>query len=150
MHINAKVDYGVRAVLEIAAASGTVTRADLARAQGIPAKFLEMILATLTKADILASHRGPAGGYVLARPADRISVADIVRAIDGPLAAVRGLPPEDVDYRGAAEPLRDVWIAARAGLRHVLESVTIADLHARDLPVTLTDLLGEDGAYRRR
>lgn len=150
MHITAKVDYAVRAVLEIAAADGTVSGGELAEAQDLPVKFLGGILATLTKAGILVSHRGPTGGYALARDAAAIPVADIVRAIDGPLAAVRGMPPEDVAYPGAAAPLRDVWVAARAGLRLALESVTIADMRAGDLPAEIRDLLRADGAYRRR
>lgn len=150
MHITAKVDYAVRAVLEVAARGDTVTGADLAAAQDIPAKFLETILAQLTRAGILVSHRGPAGGYGLARPAERVSIADVVRAIDGPLAAVRGLPPEEVEYPGSAEGLRDVWIAARSGLRQALESVSVSDVLAGTIPPPAAELLRADGAYRRR
>lgn len=150
MHITAKVDYAVRAVLEIGARGATMTGAELASAQEIPGKFLEGILATLTKSGILASHRGPSGGYSLAKPAEDIPIADIVRAIDGPLAAVRGLPPEEITYAGPAERLRDVWIAARSGLRLALESVSIADLLEGTTPTPISQLLGSEGAYRRR
>lgn len=150
MHITAKVDYAVRAVLEIAAQEATVTASDLAAAQDIPAKFLEAILGTLARAGILSSHRGPSGGYGLGRPAKDIPIADIVRAIDGPLAAVRGLPPEELTYTGPAEGLREVWIAARSGLRLALESVTVADLLAGVVPAPVARLLDSEGAYRRR
>lgn len=150
MHITAKVDYAVRAVLEIAADGGTLTGAELAAAQDIPAKFLEGILATLTKAGILISHRGPSGGYSLGHPAAEIPIADVVRAIDGPLAAVRGLPPKELTYAGAAVGLRDVWIAARSGLRLALESITLAEVFERSAPTPVATLLEADGAYHRR
>ena len=105
----------------------------LATAQGMPLKFLENILGALRTAGIVASKRGADGGYLLAKPAADVTVADVIRAVDGPLGAVRGEPPEDLDYPGPANRLVDVWIAARAALRTVLENVTLADLAAGKL-----------------
>lgn len=122
----------------------------LARAQGIPAKYLENLLADLRRARLVASQRGSEGGYRLARPAGAISLADVIRAIDGPLAGVRGEAPEDVEYPGAAAALRDVWVALRAGMRVVLESVSVADVAAGRLPEAVTGLLAEPGAWSRR
>jgi len=114
MRISARADYAVRAAAELAAAGGGPVKGEaLAAAQGIPPKFLENILGDLRHARLVRSQRGAEGGYWLARPADEITVADIVRAVEGPLATVRGEPPEDVAYRGAAEPLQQVWIAVR-------------------------------------
>ena len=115
MRISAKVDYAVRAAVELAAADGDrPTKGDaIAQAQGIPLKFLENILGDLRHAGLVRSQRGAEGGYWLNRPANEISVADVIRAVEGPLAAVRGERPEDVDYAGPAEPLPKVWIAVR-------------------------------------
>src|SRR5215469_11236898 len=115
MRLSARSDYALRAVIELAAAGpGHVTADQLARAQAIPGKFLEAILTQLRRAGLVRSQRGPEGGFWLARPAGEISLADVIRAIDGPLLGVRGERPENVDYTGAAEPLQSVWIALRA------------------------------------
>jgi Rrf2 family protein len=141
MQISARADYAVRALTELAAAGeGPVKSERLAQAQHIPAKFLENILSELRHAGLLLSQRGADGGYWLARPAAQITVADVIRAVDGPLANVRGLRPESIDYDGAAERLSEVWIAVRASLRAVLEHVTLADLVAGPLPPAVLDL----------
>ena len=132
MRITAKVDYAVRAVIEMAAApAGPVKGEALATRQSIPPKFLENILADLRRAGIVASQRGADGGYWLGRPAAEISVADVVRALEGPIASVRGSRPEDVSYTGAATALQDVWIELRASMRGVLEQTSLADLVER-------------------
>src|SRR5262249_49691920 len=125
MRISAKVDYAVRASLELAAAGDDPVKGDaIAEAQDIPLKFLENILGELKHHGVVASRRGAQGGYWLAKPADEISLADVVRAVEGPLATVRGQGPEGLKYRGEAEPLQQVWIAVRANLRAVLEETT--------------------------
>src|SRR6476469_514309 len=131
MRISAKADYAVRACIELALAaeSERATKGEaVATAQGIPMKFLENILGDLRHAGLVRSQRGADGGYWLNRPADEVSVADIIRAVDGPLASVRGQRPEDVPYSGSAQPLQHVWIAVRHNLRAVLETVTVKDL----------------------
>jgi Rrf2 family protein len=129
VRISAKADYALRAAAELAAAGGGPVKGDaLATAQGIPPKFLENILSDLRQSGLIRSQRGSEGGYWLARPAEEISVADVMRAVDGPLASVRGQRPEDVDYTGPAEQLQRVWIAVRHNLRAVVENVTVADL----------------------
>ena len=154
MRVSAKVDYAVRAAVELAAAAasdgGPLRGDDIASRQGIPVKFLESILAELRRAGMVASQRGAAGGYWLALPASAISVADIIRAVEGPLADVRGVPPEDLDYSGSAEALRDVWVAARAGLRTVLENVTIEAIVQGRLPRAATRLVADPEAWSRR
>ncbi len=127
MRLSARADYALRAAIELAASKeGHVTSDQLAKAQQIPAKFLEAILTQLRRAGLVRSQRGPDGGFWLARPADEISLADIIRAIDGPLLGVRGERPENLGYIGAAEPLQTVWIALRANERAILEEVTLA------------------------
>ncbi|MFD4293747.1 RrF2 family transcriptional regulator [Rhodococcus sp. NPDC058505] len=151
MHISAKVDYAVRTLVEIAAADTTPVKAEhLAGAQSIPHKFLEAVLGDLRRAGLVHSRRGPDGGYWLARPAADIAVADVIRAVEGPLASVRGDRPEEVTYGGAAAPLRDVWIAVRVNLRAVLEAVTVADIAAGDLPAFVADLTADPQAWHRR
>jgi Rrf2 family protein len=149
VNISAKSDYAVRAMLELSAEGGTrpVTGESLAHAQQIPVKFLENILVDLRRAGLVASQRGADGGYRLARPANRITVADVIRAVDGPLANVRGMRPEDAEYEGAAEGLRDVWIAMRAALRSVLERVTLADLASGSLPASVRKLTSDPDAW---
>ena len=149
MNISAKSDYAVRAMLELSAEGGTgpVTGESLANAQQIPVKFLENILVDLRRAGLVVSQRGAEGGYRLARPANRITVADVIRAVDGPLANVRGMRPEDAEYEGAAEALRDVWVAMRAALRSVLERVTLADLAAGSLPASVRRLTADPDAW---
>ena len=151
MQVSARVDYGTRALAELASRPGQlVTSEELAELQGIPVKFLEGILTQLRRAGLVLSKRGAEGGYRLARPAAEIAVADVFRALDGPIAAVRGMAPEDMDYPGAAEHLRDVWVATRAALRAVLERVTLDDVVSGQLPDTARALLAEPGAWERR
>ena len=156
MRVSAKVDYAVRACVELAVAqrghepARPVKAEALSRAQDIPLKFLENILQGLRQAGIVESRRGPEGGHLLARAATEISLADIIRAIDGPLAGVSGRRPEDASYTGTAEPLRDVWIAVRASLRRVLEGVTLADVAAGEMPDHIVELTGDPGAWTRR
>jgi Rrf2 family protein len=152
VRISAKADYAVRAAVELAASQGDrpVKGESLAGAQAIPIKFLENILVDLRQAGIVQSRRGPDGGYWLARPSNEVTVADVIRAADGPLASVRGEKPEDLTYEGAAESLRDVWIALRASLREVLEHVTLADLAGGKLPKDVLAHIREPGAWQRR
>jgi Rrf2 family protein len=152
VRISAKADYAVRAAIELAVA-GTErpTKGDaVAQAQGIPLKFLENILADMRHAGLVTSRRGAEGGYWLARPAEEITVADIIRAVEGPLATVRGGRPEDVDYSGTAEPLQKVWIGVRAALRSVVEQVTLADLAANKLPKDVETLVKDPEAWMTR
>ncbi|HEY6761324.1 MAG TPA: Rrf2 family transcriptional regulator [Baekduia sp.] len=152
MRISAKADYAVRAAIELAAAgSERPTKGDaVAQAQGIPLKFLENILADMRHAGLVTSRRGAEGGYWLARPAEEITVADVIRAVEGPLASVRGGRPEDVDYSGSAEPLQKVWIGVRASLRRVVEQVTLADLAANKLPKDVEQLADDPEAWVTR
>jgi Rrf2 family protein len=149
VRVSAKVDYALRAVIELAAAGeGPVKGERIAQAQEIPLKFLENILGDLRHADIVRSQRGVEGGYWLARPADEIAVAEVVRAVEGPIANVRGVRPEQVEYAGSAERLREVWIAVRANLRAVLEHVTIADLASGELPEVVEQLASNPDAWQ--
>ncbi|HET6954814.1 MAG TPA: Rrf2 family transcriptional regulator [Acidimicrobiales bacterium] len=151
MRITAKVDYAVRAVAELAASPEGPVKGDvLASRQGIPPKFLENILADLRRASIVSSQRGAEGGYWLATPADRLSVADVIRAVEGPLADVHGTPPEEVTYQGAAADLARVWVATRVALRSILEAVTIAEIAAGDLPPVVEESLRTPDAWSRR
>jgi Rrf2 family protein len=151
VYISAKADYATRALLMLAAAGGGPLKGEvLATEQGLPQKFLENTLTALRRAGILDTQRGTEGGYRLARPADRITVADIMRPLDGPLAEVHGEKPEEAVYSGAAAHLRDVWVAVRAALRDVLENVTLADIVAGTLPAHVQELLERPGAWERR
>lgn len=152
MRISAKADYAVRAVAELASAEGDrpIKAERVASAQGIPLNFLENILGELRHAGIVRSQRGAEGGFRLARPAEEMTVADVIRAVEGPLASVRGGPPEDAEYSGAAAELPTVWIAVRANLRRVVERVTIADLAAGDLPEDVIALARDPGAWITR
>lgn len=151
MHVSAKVDYGMRALLVIAREAGApnaLIKGDrLAAEQAIPARFLEGILRQLRQAGIIASQRGAEGGYRLARPAWEITVADVFRALDGPLADVRGDRPELADYTGAAEHLAEVWVATRAALRGVLDHVTLEDIASGNLPASVTMLTSSPSAW---
>ena len=133
MRISAKADYALRAAIELAAAEGVgpVKGERIAQAQDIPLKFLENILGDLRQSGLVRSQRGAEGGYWLARPAAEITLAEVIRAVDGPLANVRGVRPESLEYGGSSGPLRDVWIAVRASLRSVLEAVTLEEVAAR-------------------
>jgi Rrf2 family protein len=148
MRLTARVDYGLRAAAELAAAGdGPLKREHLADVQGIPHKFLETILLQLRRANIVRSQRGAEGGYWLARPAADITLADIIRALDGPLANVRGERPEDVKYIGAAAALQEVWIALRANERAVLEAVTLADVVSGRLPRSVAMMTEDPAAW---
>jgi Rrf2 family protein len=136
--------------VELAAAGELVTAEHIAKAQGIPVNFLENILRDLRRAGVVESRRGQQGGYALARPADETSVADVIRAVEGPLANVRGLPPEELEYVGSAAKLRDVWVALRASVRSVLEQVTLADLARGELPERVEALTRDADAWVRR
>jgi Rrf2 family protein len=148
VHITAKADYAVRAAVQLATSPDRVVKGEaIARAQRIPAKFLESLLRDLRQAGIVRSQRGVDGGYWLARPAATVSVAEVIRAVDGPLAWVRGVRPEDLEYAGAARSLQQVWIAVRANLRDVLESVTLADVASGELPEHITRLAADPSAW---
>jgi Rrf2 family protein len=149
VRVSAKADYALRAVIELAAAAdGPVKGERIAQAQEIPLKFLENILGDLRHAGIVRSQRGVEGGYWLARPAHEITVAEVVRAVEGPIANVRGVGPEQVEYAGSAARLRDVWIAVRANLRAVLEGVTIADVARGELPESVAELAADPDAWQ--
>jgi len=151
VRVSAKVDYAVRALAELAAADpGPMKGEAIAAAQGIPQRFLENILGELRRAGVVASQRGSEGGYWLAVPAQSVTIADVIRAVEGRLADVQGEPPEDVDFPGAASPLRDVWVATRATLRSVLEVVTIADVASGCLPAVVGRLTRPDDAWKSR
>ncbi len=151
MQVNAKVDYALRALAELANADPGPMKAEaIARAQGIPPKFLENILLELRHAGIVLSQRGAEGGYRLGMPADEITLADVIGVVDGPLANVRGLRPERLEYIGPAEPLLQVWIALRANMRAVLERVTLADLVTGNLPPEIVALTHGPDAWSRR
>ena len=149
MKVTAKADYAVRAVLELGAADGAVVKADrIAAAQNIPRHFLDNILTDLRRAGIVATQRGADGGSRLARPAHLITLADVMRAIEGPLAAVRDMRPETLSYEGPAQRLPEVWIAVRASLRGVLEKVTVADVVADKLPRHIVKLAEDPDAWK--
>lgn len=150
MRISAKADYALRAALELAAAegSGPLKGEQIAQAQSIPLKFLENILLELRHHGLVQSQRGAEGGYWLARPAAAITLADVIRVVEGPLANVRGERPESLEYAGAAKSLRDVWIGLRANLRGVLESVTLADVVSGELPDAVAALISDPEAWQ--
>jgi Rrf2 family protein len=151
VRITAKADYAVRAALELAAAGDEPVKGErLATAQDIPLQFLEHILLELKHARLIQARRGARGGYWLARPPDEVTVADVIRAVEGPLANIHEAAPEDLHYAGAAERLRDVWVAVRANLRAVLESVTLADVCSKQLPWRLEALLSDPEVWAKR
>jgi Rrf2 family protein len=149
MRISARADYAVRAVLELAVrqGDGAVKAEEIATAQDIPHKFLEGILGDLRRAGLVGSRRGGGGGYRLAREAAAITVADVIRAVDGPIVSVRGERPTGLSYQGSAQPLLPLWIALRANVRRILEGVTIADLAAGTLPETVELLAAEPASW---
>jgi Rrf2 family protein len=148
MRVSAKADYAVRAAVELAAAGeGPVKGEKLAEAQDIPLQFLEHILLELKHHGIVRARRGAKGGYWLARPADEVTIADLVRAVEGPIADVQSTPPEAIEYRGNSEHLREVWVAVRASLRSVLEEVTLADLVSGNLPPVIEELTSQPDAW---
>ena len=149
MRVSARADYAVRAVAELAAQNDAHTSAEqIAQAQDIPQKFLQTILCDLRRAGIVISRRGVDGGYRMGRPATEVSVADVIRAVDGPLATVRGERPQDLSYPGAAEALRPLWVAMRASVRGVLETVTFADLAGGKLPAKVRRIADNEDAWR--
>ena len=153
MRVSAKVDYALRAAVELAAHEDDeklVTSEEIADRQSIPHAFLTNILQALRQAGLVKSKRGPVGGHRLAKPADTIVIADVIRAIDGPLAGVSGQHPEELDFTGTAAPLQDVWIAVRANLREILEHVTLANVAAGRLPKIVEKRAASDDAWISR
>ena len=151
MYISAKVDYAARTLLTLTAADGPMTAAALAETQELPTKFLEnSVLPALRRGGLVISHRGRPGGFLLARPASKISVADVFRCVEGPLAEVRGERPEQTPYQGGAERLQDVWVAVRAGLREVLETTTLEHIVTGRLPRPVRRLLDRPDAWQAR
>ena len=147
MRLSARVDYALRAMAELAAAEGPRTVDQLAAAQHIPAKYLESILGELRRGGLLRSQRGPDGGHRLARPASEISIADVIRALDGELANVRGNRPEHLTYSGAATALQEVWIALRASERAILEGVSLAHVVSGEMPPSVVTLVANPAAW---
>ncbi len=152
MRVSAKADYAVRAAIELAAAGeGQPVKGErLASSQDIPLQFLEHILLELKHQGLVRARRGAKGGYWLARPPAEVTVADVVRAVEGPIANVQSLPPETIEYAGNAESLREVWIAVRANIRSILEGVTLADLVAGELPAPVAALAAEPDSWAAR
>jgi Rrf2 family protein len=152
VRISAKADYAVRAAIELAGADRTSPlKGDrIAAAQDIPMKFLENILSELRRSGLVGSRRGAEGGYWLARKPNDITIADIIRAVEGPLANVQGVRPEELEFEGSAEPLRRMWVCVRASLRSVLEHVTLADLVAGKLPPKIDRLADDPDAWAPR
>jgi Rrf2 family protein len=148
VRISAKVDYAVRAMCELAAhrADVPLKAEQIASAQEIPLSFLENILVDLRRAGFVRSLRGQVGGYRMAKPAEEITIADIIRAVEGPLADVRGMRPESLTFTGSATALRDVWLATRVGLRRVLERISVADVVAGTIPAEVAAMLEDPDA----
>jgi Rrf2 family protein len=148
MRVSAKVDYAVRAAVELATGDeGPVKGERISQAQDIPLKFLENILGELKHAGLVRSQRGTDGGYWLAQRADEITIADVIRAVEGPLASVRGESAETLRYEGSAEPLNKLWVAVRANLREVLENVTLANIASGELPELIDDITADPAAW---
>jgi Rrf2 family protein len=151
VQVSARLDYAVRALLELAAvAPERLTRDELAARQSIPAKYLESILASLRHAGLVRSHRGPDGGFALAVPAEQVTVGAVARVVEGPLTLVQGARPESVAHEGGAAHLPSLWVAVRAALRSVLDSVTLADVLSGQLPTAVATLLDESDAWSPR
>ncbi|MDQ1645565.1 MAG: hypothetical protein QOJ50_1749 [Cryptosporangiaceae bacterium] len=151
MQISARAEYAARALLALAASDvQSATAQSLADWQSLPRKFLEAILSDLRRAGLVRSQRGAEGGYRLARAADDITIGDILRAVDGPLAGVRGERPETAEYEGAAEHLQVVWVAVRAAVRSVLDEVTLADVLSGQFPAHVRELVDAPGAWATR
>ncbi len=147
MRLSARVDYALRAMSELAAANAPRTVEQLSEAQRLPNKYLEAILGELRRTGLLRSQRGPDGGYRLARPAEAISIADVIRALDGELANVRGSRPENLAYVGAAAALQEVWIALRASERAILEGVTLAHVVSGEMLKPVAALVANPSAW---
>jgi Rrf2 family protein len=152
VRVSAKVDYALRAAIELAALEQEwpVKGERLAAGQDIPLRFMENILGELRQAGIVASRRGAEGGYLLARPPAEIALADVIRAVDGPLANIGGLRPDQLSYGGSATPMKDVWVAVRAALRSVLETTTVADVAGGKLPAEITQVTSDPDAWAWR
>ena len=150
MRVSAKSDYALRALIEMATREDAraVSAEELGRLQDIPHGFLQAILADLRRAGIVMSQRGQSGGWRMARTPDSVSVADVIRAVDGPLVSVYGLRPEAVSYNASADVLQHVWIAARTALREVFENVSIEALASRELPTAVAELTVDDDAWQ--
>jgi len=147
VQIPAKADYAIRALLSLAKSDEPMSATQLADEQHLPPKFLGAILSDLRRAELVVSQRGAAGGFKLARPADQITLARVLRVMGGPMAGVRGNRPEDLEYEGVAQPLQEVWIAVRASLRNVLEHVTVADVARGVLPHAVTQFTTDPDAW---
>ena len=152
MRISAKTDYALRAAIELASlgTSDPVKGEAIATAQGIPLRFLENILGDLRNAGVVESRRGVEGGYLLARPANEITLADVIRAVDGPLANVAGTRPNLLEYHGSTEKLREIWVGVRAALRSVLEETTLADMAEKKLPKHIEKMVADRDAWEVR
>lgn len=147
MQISAKIDYAMRALLVLASAGEPMTVEAMALDQDMPAKFLGVVLNDLRRAGIVSSHRGRDAGYNLARPASEITVADVIRALEGPLAQVRGVRPESTSYSGAAKHLQEAWVAVRASLRAVLEHMSLQDIATGGFAPQVAQLLEDPDAW---
>lgn len=150
MQIPAKAEYAIRALLTLAASDGSVSAEHLAQEQDLPAKFLGAIMSDLRRGGVVTSQRGPEGGFRLAKDPDEIVIADILRVVSGPMAGVRGMRPETLNYGGEATHLRDVWVAVRAALREVLEHVTLGQVLRGDLPLAVTRFTDDPDAWITR
>ncbi|MFD3947549.1 RrF2 family transcriptional regulator [Streptomyces sp. NPDC058579] len=149
MRISARADYAVRAALQLAASRDDepLKTEAIADAQDIPHKFLEGILNDMRRGGLVVSRRGGNGGYRLARPAESISIADVIRVVEGPLVSVRGVRPPDLSYTGAAESLLPLWVALRSNVREILEGVSLADVAAAELPSGVSELASAPDAW---
>lgn len=151
MQISAKADYAVRVMLELAAHGPDLVKSELLIShQGLPRKFVEAILAELGRAHLVQSHRGPIGGYTLCRPPEQVTLGSILRAVDGPLAEVRRLSPDEMTYDGAAKHLPEIWVAVRASLREVLDETTLAQVLDGNLPRRVQRMIDSPGAWKPR
>jgi Rrf2 family protein len=150
VQIPAKADYAIRALLTLAAADHSVSAEHLAEEQELPAKFLGAIMSDLRRGGLVTSQRGPEGGFRLAKDPDDIMIADVLRTVSGPMAGVRGMRPETLDYTGPATALRDVWVAVRGALREVLEHVTLGQVLRGELPAAVTRFTSDPDAWVTR
>ncbi len=150
MQIPAKAEYAIRALLTLAASDVSVSAEHLAQEQDLPAKFLGAILSDLRRGGLVTSQRGPEGGFKLARDPDQMMIADILRVVSGPMAGVRGMRPETLQYEGEAQHLRDVWVAVRGALREVLEHVTLGQVLRGELPTAVTRFTSDPDAWITR
>jgi Rrf2 family protein len=151
VQISARGDYAVRATLELASAyPATLSAQALADAQGLPRKFLEAVLADLRRSGVVHAVRGADGGYVLSSPPDQVTIGMVLRAVDGPLAGVRGHRPEQTSYSGTATHLPQLWVAVRAALRSVVDEVCLADVVTGELPARIKELTAGPDAWQPR